>query len=139
MTELIKRLDRREQIAWLEQELLREPQVECPVTERLCDGMYLREMTIPKGTVLTGKIHIREHVSVILKGDITIVTEEGTRRIVAPCILISPPGTKRVGFAHEDTTWTTIHATPLTDLKEIPDSLTTARYADLKEDLCRLE
>jgi quercetin dioxygenase-like cupin family protein len=137
MNDLLVRLDRREQIAWLEQSVLREPQVELSVSERLCDGMYLREMFIPKGTILTGKIHIREHVSIISRGDITIVTEQGTERYVAPQILISPPGTKRVGFAHEDTIWTTIHATPLRDLEKIPDSLTTMNYDEM-ETVCRL-
>lgn len=137
MNELLSRLTMREEIAWLEQHMVREEQIDLPVTERLCDGMYVREMKIPKGTVLTGKIHIREHVSVV-NGDITIVTERGIQRYTGHHVLISPAGTKRVGLAHEDTVWTTIHATPLTDLSLIPESLTSMIYEDVKEELCRL-
>jgi hypothetical protein len=74
------------------------------------DGLYAREIFIPKGTLLTGKIHLFEHLNVISKGDISVMTEDGIKRITAPAMIVSKPGIKRVGFAHEDTVWTTIHA-----------------------------
>lgn len=132
---VLERLTRREAIAWLEQWVLREPQVELEVSERLCDGMYLRTMRIPEGKILTGKIHIREHISIV-HGDITIATETGTERLTGHHILVSPAGTKRVGWAHADTTWTTIHATDLKDINAVPDSLTTSVYPDIVEESC---
>lgn len=74
------------------------------------DGLYAREIFIPKGTLLTGKIHLFEHLNVISKGDISVMTEDGIKRIVAPATIISKPGIKRIGYAHEDTVWTTFHA-----------------------------
>lgn len=73
-------------------------------------GLYAREITIPAGTTLTGKIHKFEHINIISKGDISVLTENGIQRIKAPATIISKPGTKRVGFAHEETVWTTLHA-----------------------------
>ena len=73
-------------------------------------GLYAREITIPKGTLLTGKIHLFEHINIISKGEISVLTEHGVKRIVAPATLISKPGIKRIGYAHEETVWTTIHA-----------------------------
>ncbi len=72
-------------------------------------GMYAREILIPAGCTLTGKIHRHEHINVISKGDISVLTENGIERIQAPATIISKPGTKRVGYAHEDTIWTTFH------------------------------
>lgn len=76
------------------------------------NGMYAREITIPKGTLLTGKIHLHEHINVVSKGDISVLTENGIERIKAPATIISKPGTKRVGFTHEETVWTTFHFNP---------------------------
>lgn len=125
-----QRLDRREKIAWFEQWLLRERQEEFPATEQLVDGLYLRTIVIPEGSVLTGEIHLRGHVSVV-DGDITIATEDDTKRLTGHHILISKPGMKRVGWAHAKTTWTTIHATALTEIARIPETLTTRIYPEI--------
>lgn len=86
-------------------------------------GLYAREITIPAGTLLTGKIHLTQHINVISKGDISVLTEEGIKRIKAPATIISPPGTKRVGYTHEETVWTTFHATEETDLVKLEEQL----------------
>jgi quercetin dioxygenase-like cupin family protein len=130
------RLERREEIAWIEQRVAREEQVHVPTIDRLADGLYIREIHIPKGMTLVGRIHLQGHVSIIVKGDITIITETGTERIVGPRILISPPGTKRVGIAHEDTIWTTVHATAETDLETILEKLTVSIFPTKELSLC---
>ena len=87
-------------------------------------GIYARELTIPAGYILTGKIHKTEHINVVSMGDITVWSEEhGVRRIRAPYTFVAKPGTRRVGFAHADTIWTTFHATTNTDLEEIEEEL----------------
>jgi hypothetical protein len=102
----------REKIDALEVKMLACPQVEIPPRHYFAKGLYAREITIPRGTLLTGKIHTTEHLNIISKGEISVLTEHGPKRVKAPCTLISPPGTKRLGFAHEETVWTTIHANP---------------------------
>lgn len=109
----------RDQIERIEREMRAMPQLEIPVRHFFSPGVYAREVTIPPGTVLTGKIHKHAHLNIISKGDITVLTEDGLRRITAPFTMISVAGTKRVGFAHEETVWTTIHATEETDLAKI--------------------
>ncbi len=37
----------------------------------------------------------------------------------APCVLKSMPGTKRIGYFHEDSSWITVHPTSDTDLEKI--------------------
>lgn len=96
------------------------PPGECPVTNYFSKGVYAREMFIPKGTVLTGKIHKHENLNIMSKGELSVLMEDGTvKRVQAPFTVVSPPGTRRVAYAHEDTIWTTIHGTDLTDVNEI--------------------
>lgn len=99
----------REKVLRLEAAMRELPQVDAPVTHHFSPGIYMRELLIPKNTILTGKIHRHAHLNVILRGDISVLTEHGIRRLVGPCTLQSAPGIKRVGFAHEDTVWMTIH------------------------------
>lgn len=102
----------RERVLELEEALKSLPPAEAPVTHHFAPGVYLREMLIPKHTILTGKIHRHAHMNIVLKGDISVLTEHGVKRIQGPCVLMSGPGIKRAGFAHEDTIWLTVHQNP---------------------------
>jgi quercetin dioxygenase-like cupin family protein len=85
----------------------------CPLTHHFADGVYIREIFIPKGTLVVGKVHRYRHYNVLLQGHVIVLTEQGGREeIVAPCSLISEPGTKRAVYAIEDTLWQTVHANP---------------------------
>jgi hypothetical protein len=95
---------------------------ELPLKHHLCNGVYMRELHIPAGTCLTGKIHKTEHLNVILQGDISVMTEDGMKRL-GPGVIQSQPGMKRAGFAHADTIWMTVHATDKTDIAEIEAEL----------------
>lgn len=108
--------------------------VEIEVKHYFANGLYAREAYIPKGVVCTGKIHKHEHINIISKGAILVVTEKGKQRIDAPCTIVSPPGTKRAGYALEDTVWTTIHRTKegMTDLEELEQYLIASSYKDLE-------
>jgi hypothetical protein len=96
---------------------------ELPLAHHICNGVYARELFIPAGTLLTGKIHKTKHISIIQQGDISVMTEEGMKRIQGPAVIQSESGMKRAGYAHTDTIWITIHPTHLTDISEIEDSL----------------
>ncbi|MBQ5963142.1 hypothetical protein [Massilia sp. ZL223] len=111
-------LPTREQIERLEAQMRMMEQLPIEPVHHFADGLYAREITILAGTILTGKVHSTEHLNIVSKGRIAVWTEDGMKIVAAPCTLVSRPGTKRVGFALEDTVWTTIHANPqnLTDL-----------------------
>ena len=121
-----------------------ERQIEIKPRHYFAQGLYAREIVIPKGTLLTGKIHLFEHLNIISKGDISVMTEQGIKRIVAPATLISKPGIKRVGYAHEETIWTTIHACNETDAEKAEEHLVVDTYEQFalavqgKEGPCRL-
>ncbi|USD64209.1 hypothetical protein [Vibrio sp. SCSIO 43136] len=92
---------------------------ECPVTHRFADGCYLREILMPKGTLIVGKVHGTQHFNVILKGKCTVFTVDETKEIEAPHTFISEAGVQKVVLCHEDTIWQTLHVTKSTDLEEI--------------------
>lgn len=111
----------KDKILAIEREMIKaEPiQVQLEPVHHFADGLYARELLIPAGVLLTGKIHKHEHLNIISKGDITVWTEEGMKRIQAPFTVVSQPGMKRLGFAHSDTVWTTIHAVEGRDMAEL--------------------
>jgi hypothetical protein len=108
----------------LEQELMKLPAATIEPVHYFADGIYAREITIPKGVMLTGKIHRTRHLNIISKGSIAVWTANcGMMRISAPYTFIAEPGTRRVGFAHEETVWTTIHSSRETDLEKLEAEL----------------
>lgn len=110
-------------IQQFEAALLQQPQIDIETTHHFAEGLYGREILIPKGVVLTGKIHKGEHLNFLMKGDITVWTEQGMKRLTAPAVIVSKPGTKRVGYAHEDSIWVTVHASTETDLERLEAEL----------------
>ena len=90
-----------------------------PLKHSFADGLYVREIFIPKKNLIISKIHKFSHPCFMLKGDISVLSENGVKRFSQPSFFISPSGAKRVGYAHEDTWWITIHKTEETDLDKI--------------------
>ena len=102
----------RARVQRLEDELRKYPQLEEHVTHHFSPGLYARELFIPKGAILTGKIHRMAHLNVMPVGDLSVLTEHGVKRLTGPCVIQSAAGIKRAGCAHEDTIWITIHSNP---------------------------
>jgi hypothetical protein len=99
---------------------------------------YAREMTIPAGVLIIGKIHRHEHLNIISKGKVSVSTEHGKLMLEAPCTFISEVGLKRAVVAEEDTIWTTIHMVSKCGeeyLKEIEDEVIAPCYEALTENL----
>lgn len=104
-------LVKRSQILELEQSILGSGMaVELPEPiHHFAAGTYTRELHIPAGTVLTGKIHKESCINIITKGKICVATEEGNRTIEAPFTFVSGAGIKKAGYVLEDTIWINVH------------------------------
>jgi hypothetical protein len=124
----------RESIFKLEATMLAmdEHKVELKTTHHFAPGVYMRELFIPKGTTLTGAIHKTEHMNILSQGEITVWTEDGMKRLKASTVIKSQPGIKRVGFAHEDSVWITVHLNPTDerDVLKLEDMLVTNSYEE---------
>jgi hypothetical protein len=106
------------------------PQVECPLVHYFANGACVREATIPADTIVIGKIHRHETINILLKGEITVVTEHGTMRLKAPCTFVSPPNTKKAAYTHSEVIWSNVFATVCTDIKEIERQMVYDDYED---------
>lgn len=124
MSDIIKNKAMNQQLDELESVLTEYPKAELPVTHRFTPGIYIREIFIPAGTMLTSMEHKTEHPFVISQGKI-IVTSENEGKVVyeAPFTGITKPGTRRALFAETDVVWTTFHATEETDVEKIGETI----------------
>jgi hypothetical protein len=85
-------------------------QTELPLKHSFAPGVYARELEIPAGTLLIGKIHKHRHHNFLMKGSILVLTEtNGVELLQAPLMIVSEEGTQRIGYAITDTLWTTVH------------------------------
>ena len=106
----------------------------CPLKHTFSNGIYVREIHMPTGTVCVGKIHRHDHPNFIMKGRVTVVTEEGgIEELIAPMSIISPAGTQRAVYVHEDTIWITVHHNPdnITDLEKLEEFIITTSHTDV--------
>lgn len=106
-----------------------------PLEHLFIPGGYARKLTITAGTLLVGKIHRFPCFNAVLTGDITVLTEDGVKRIQAPAFFRSEAGVKRVGLAHSDTVWITVHPSNETDLEKLEAEIIAPSY----EDFARLQ
>ena len=90
-----------------------------PVKHSFADGCYIREIFNPAGELLVTKIHKKEHPFFLMKGKMSILTEDGVKHVQAPHHGITKPGTKRIIYTHTDCVFVTVHATDKTDVDEI--------------------
>lgn len=132
-----KNVSKRKNIQDLEKAILQIPgsfvgdSDNCPLRHSFADGCYVREIFLPKGTLVVGKIHKHSHPNFIMFGKVVVVTEEGKSIINGPRSLISPAGTKRVVLALEDTVWVTVHVTEKTNLEEIEEEIIAKDYTEI--------
>jgi hypothetical protein len=128
----------RDKILEAERLIAQAPQVEFKVIHYFAPGLYARELHIPAGHVLTGKIHKTEHLCTISKGRIHIQSEFGGGVFEAPHTFVSKPGVKRIGYAETDTVFTCYHATHETDLAKLEAELVCDTYEELSHDVLKL-
>lgn len=102
-----------------------------PLVHHFIPGAYGRELHIPAGTILVGKIHRAPCFNFVNAGTITVLTEDGIKTITAPAFFRSDAGVKRVGVAHTDTVWITMHPTNETDLERLEAEITAPDFESI--------
>jgi hypothetical protein len=100
---------------------------DCPLQHNFPDRLYTRELFMPAGSVITSRVHRFDNPFFILKGRVTVLSEnEGRVTYIGPCYGITKPGTRRLLLVHEDTIWVTVHPNPdnVTDVPTLENRLT---------------
>ena len=125
MNSIIKNLQipSKEQIDRLQAEMVKLPQMELETEHYFSGGMYCRKLIRPAGTLIVGKVHLKDHFFLCAKGEIIAWSEKGMKTLKAGDIIESKAGTKRVTYAVMDSIGITFHKTDKTDLDDIEAEL----------------
>ena len=143
--EIRRRREFREKMVELENDVLEygmnnaELQEANPVKHTFAGGCYIREIYNPANHLIITKIHKKEHPFFLMKGSMSILTEEGIETIEAPYQGITKPGTKRAIYTHEECIFITVHATENTSIKEVEEEVVCTKYEDLPHDCDAIE
>jgi len=103
-----------DKIDQIEAEMLKYDTIDCPLNHRFLSGLYIREILMPAGSLVTSMIHKTTHPFFVLQGKVSVFSEnDGEQYIEAPYSGTTYPNTRRVLFIHENCVWTTVHRTDI--------------------------
>jgi len=133
-TSNVSKIERIKAFDNLESMILQYEQAVVPVVHRFCGDMYMREITLEKDSLLTGRIHKFDHFDIMLSGDISVSSDDGkVRRMTGLNIMEGKAGKKRAGWVHEETHWITIHSAQEQDPEGMVEFLTVETFEQLEE------
>ncbi len=129
-------LEHRSKVTALESAMIEELETfdpECFTKHHFCNGSYVREFFLPKGFLVTGKIHRYPCINILLMGKIRIAQSDGIDTIMeAPCIYQSQAGEKKALFALEDTIFLNVHSVgEETDLEKLEERFIVESFEQL--------
>ncbi len=120
-----------EKLNALEGPMLELPQIECPVENIFGPGLYIRQVTIPAGTVVIGHSQNFEQLNILLKGRMTLFGDNGEKvEAVAPMTFVGKPG-RKVAQVHEEVIFMNVYATTETDIEKLEAHYVTKTQAFL--------
>lgn len=106
-------------IEQVESHLLDLPQVECPVVHHFGPGIYIREVTLPAGTLAIGHAQRFDHLNIMLTGAVAMVGDDGQTKVLrAPMIFVGKPG-RKLGYVLETCIWQNVYATEECDIDKL--------------------
>lgn len=106
--------------------------VETPLQHYHTSELYGRRIVAPALSVFTTKVHKTDHISIALRGHITIMDGKGNKiiEVKAPDVFVTPAGTQRVVYVHEEIEFMTVHPCKEQDLEAIEKALTCDTMAE---------
>ncbi len=106
-----------------------------PLTHSFSDGIYTREIFIPKGMFVIGKIHKLDHTFFLMKGKLRFYTQDGVSEVEAPYYGTASAGAKRVAIALEDTVFVNVHPNPKNekDIEKLEDTFVVSSYQEYRD------
>jgi len=76
------------------------------------DGLYVREIIVPRASLIVGHRHIHECLNVMTQGEVLTVVNGQIQRFVAPFMGTSGADTRKASIVLEDMRWATVHPNP---------------------------
>ena len=109
---------------------------EMPLTHHFADGVYVREVFLPKDIIVVGKRHRHETFNILLKGELSLYMGKGVPaiRVKAPMVFVSKPGARKIAYIHEDVVFMNVHPTNERDLDKIEEQFIIPEQTTIKEE-----
>lgn len=123
MSEIVESMPWKEKVADAVRYLGTHEQVDCPLRHYFLPGVYIREITMPAGSFIIGKIHRTRHFNIIQRGRCSLVSESGTEDLTGPLTFVSEAGVQKALYIHEETVWSTVHLTEERELEALEAAL----------------
>lgn len=109
---------------------------EMPLTHHFADGVYVREVFLPKDIIVVGKRHRHETFNILLKGELSLYMGKDipSVRVKAPMVFVSKPGARKIAYIHEDVVFMNVHPTNERDLYKIEEQFIIPEQIITKEE-----
>lgn len=107
----------------LQSAMLDMEQFKCPINHHFTDGLYCRELFIPKDVALVGAQHKTNHFFMLVSGKCSISKGSGSETITGPRLMQTIEGDKRAIHALEDSIIMTFHVTDEVDAVKIGEQI----------------
>ena len=98
-------------------------EVDLGTIHHFSDGLYAKQMLIPKGFIAGSHAHTYSHFSILAKGRVILRTDEYNQEYAAPACIEIKAGVHHMIEALEDSAWFCIHATTETDPNKVDEVL----------------
>ena len=85
------------------------------IIHHFSDGLYARQMKIPKGYLAVSHAHNYSHLSVLASGRVIVQTDQWTKEFKAPACIEIKAGIHHKIIGLEDAVWFCVHSTDVTD------------------------
>jgi len=108
-----------EKVNALYEATIAQPQIQCKEKHHFGPNIYIKEVTMPAGTLIIGKHHRMDHLCNMVSGRMRILQEDGTtKELVAPMTFMAKPG-RKVAYIIETVVFQNIYSTSETDIEKL--------------------
>ena len=97
--------------------------IDLKIQHHFSDGIYAKQMELPKDHYAVSHKHTYDHLSILAKGKVIVEVDGVENEYIAPACLNILRGTEHKITALEDSFWYCIHATTETDIAMIDEVL----------------
>jgi hypothetical protein len=99
------------------------PQIQCKEKHHFGPNIYIKEVTMPAGSLIIGKHHRMEHLCNMMSGRMIVVDSDGNRaELIAPMTFMAKPG-RKIAYIIETVVFQNIYSTSETDIEKLENML----------------
>lgn len=94
-------------------------EIDLGIKHHFFNGVYAKEMHLPKDHFAVTHKHSYDHLSVLFKGNVTVTIDGISSEYEAPAFILIKANQEHHILANEDTVWFCVHETEETDVEKI--------------------